>query len=233
MLAQLVTACSSEPPLVHTLAFGVAERDAGRDDWDRRLDEAPAMPPATTQGLVKLRLLARAVPLLAKGGAKDIPIGRWRIDIPAGGTMADIHAMLDDLDRMVAGTEDAAPRIFSGNATEEGHLLAALMAPIQRRVTAADLLVCHAVAARYLVRPRLLEFVEHSFSAMVTDAWLERCDCPALLAAPRLTIPAIRDAATSTPAGWPRVVAMLKAAMGGVPAQVAATVREIVRQLEV
>jgi hypothetical protein len=184
------------------------------------------------EGLVKLRLLARAVPLLAIGRHGDVPIGRWRSDLPADGSMAEVHAMLDDLDRMIAGTEDAALRILGGNATWDRHLLAALMAPIQRPVTAGQLLVCHAVAARYLDQPKLAEFVEQSFSAMVTDAWLERCDSPALLVAPSLSVPAIRGAATSTPIGRPRIVAILKAAMGAVSASVAASVWDVVRQLE-
>jgi len=146
--------------------------------------------------------------------------------------MAEVHAMLDDLDRMIAGIEDAAPRISRGNQTWEGHLLGTLMAPIQRPVTAGQLLVCHAVAARYLNQPHLSEFVEQSFSAMVTDAWLKRCDSPALLVAPRLSVPAIRGAATGTPPGRSRVVAILKAAMGAVSSPAASSVRDVVRQLE-
>ena len=214
------------------LAFGVAERNAGREVLGRQLEEAPAALPAGSEGLVKLRLLARAVPLLATGRHRVVPIERWRSDLPTGGSAAEVHAMLDDLDRMIAGTENAVPRILNGNATWEGHLLAALMAPIQRQVTAGQLLVCHAVAARYLDQPKLSEFVEQSFSAMVTDAWLERCDSPAFLVAPSLSVPAITGAATGMPAGRQRVVAILSAAMGAVSAQVAASVRELVRQLE-
>ena len=62
--------------------------------------------------LVKLRLLSRVVVLLAAGRQNDIPIERWRSDLPANGSMAEVHALLDDLNHMIVGTEDAAPRIL-------------------------------------------------------------------------------------------------------------------------
>lgn len=213
------------------VSFGASERDAGRETLGRLLDEAPAEAPARTCELIKVRLLTRIVPLLARGTPAAIPIERWLCDLPPGEGTAPARSMLEELSRLVNGTERAASRIQTGNATWEGHLLAALIAPIQGGLTPEQLLVSHAVAVRYLRQPKLGEFVARPFSDMVTDAWLARCDSPAQLVAPRLTVPGIRAAATSTVAGWPRVSAVLRAAMPAVTAQAAASVRNIVQEL--
>lgn len=48
--------------------------------------------------------------------------------------MADVVAMVDYLGRLIDGSEDASRRILSGNASWNDHLLAALMAPVQRSI---------------------------------------------------------------------------------------------------
>jgi hypothetical protein len=84
----------------------------------------------------------------------------------------------------------------------------------------------------YLKQRKLDDLTGESFSNLVTEAWLERCDHPAQLVSPRLSVPAIRQAATTTSAGWPRVTAVLQAASGAVSAHVAASVREYLRALD-
>jgi hypothetical protein len=217
---------------MRALAFAKAEHAAGRDVRGQWVQEAPVVLPAGAEDFVKLRLLARAVHLLLTGRQDAIPLDAWRNDLQGTGGMPAVIPMLNDLERMVAGQENAEPRILGSNASWEQHLFAVLMAPIQRRVTSDVLLVCHVIAARYLNRPKLKEFIEQPLSAMITDAWLARCDTPALLATPRYSIPAIKGAVTGTPAGWPRVVAVLKAAMSATSSRAAATVRDAVRELE-
>lgn len=86
------------------------------------------------QELVKYRLLARIVAMIAQGRASDIPVDVWLSAIPMDGSMAEVVAMLADLKRLIAGTEDATGRIMGGNTTWDLNLLAALMAPVQRHL---------------------------------------------------------------------------------------------------
>jgi hypothetical protein len=106
-----------------------------------------------------------------------------------------------------------------------------LLAPVVRRLTPEHLLACHVLAANYLQRPKLDEFIGQPFAEMVTTAWLDRCDSPAQLVSPRLVIPAIRAAATATAPGWQRVLAILDGARMGVSAVAAAGVRDVMHAL--
>ncbi len=213
------------------ITFAEAERAAGRETLGRRLDEAPGEPPARTSEMIKVRLLSRIVPLLARRAPEAIPIARWLVDLPVCEATAGARAMLEDLERLLTGSEKAASRILTGNGTWEGHLLATLLAPLQAVLTPEKLLICHSVAARYLRQPGLGMFVAREFSDVVTDGWLARCDSPAQLVAPRVTVPAIRAAATGTVPGWPRVAAVLSAAMSAVAASAATSVREAIREI--
>ena len=145
--------------------------------------------------------------------------------------MADVVAMVDYLGRLIDGSEDASRRILSGNASWNDHLLAALMAPVQRPINPDQQLICHAVAARCLHQGKLTEFAVQPFLALVTDAWLDRCDSPAQLVTPRLTVPAIRRAATSTAAGWQRVLAVLEESRHAVSASTSSSLNEILDEL--
>ncbi len=207
-----------------------AERVAGRKVIGAKVHDGPFALPAELKDMIQLRLLSRIVPFLATGRHAELPIDIWRRELPADGSMAELQATLDDLNRMIDGTEDATRRIRAGNISWDQHLLAVMMAPIQRHLSVGDLLVSHVVAMRYLDQPKLFVFVEESFSAMITRAWLERCDNPTFLAVPNLSVPAIRNAAAKTPSGRPRIGAVLRAALGAVGGRVAPSVREAVRQ---
>jgi tetratricopeptide (TPR) repeat protein len=215
---------------VRALAFAVAEREAGRDTAGQTLSSAPIALEPRWQELVKYRLLARVVAMIAAGKASAIPIEVWR-EAVSRAEMADVLAMVDDLGRMIDGSEDASRRILGGNASWNDHLLAALMAPVQRPINPDQQLICHAVAARYLHQGKLTEFVAQPFSALVTDAWLDRCDNPAQLVTPRLTVPAIRRAATSTAAGWLRVLAVLEDSRHAVSASTSSSLNETLDEL--
>jgi hypothetical protein len=211
--------------------FGTSERDAGRALAGRSLDESPVAVPPRWQELVKYRLLARVVAMVARGRASEIPVAVWLGALPTDGSMVEVIAMLEDLQQLIDGTENAATRIIGGNATWDRHLLAALMAPVQRHLALDQLLVCHVVAARYLHQPKLGEFTGTAFSELVTDTWLDRCEHPAQLVAPRSTVPDIRRAATSTAAGWPRVLGVLEAARNAVSVAAATSVSDFLATL--
>lgn len=208
------------------LDFAASERDAGRDAADLGMDGAPATISPRWQELVKYRLLARVVALVARGRAADIPVSPWSEAMPTDGSMGDVIAMLDDLQRLIEGTEDASARIVGGNPTWDRHLLAALLAPMQRHLAPDQLLVCHVVAARYLLQAKLSEFTGAAFAGLVTGAWLDRCEHPAQLVAPRITVPDIRRAATSGTPGWPRVLGVLEAARNAVSVAAARSVSD-------
>jgi hypothetical protein len=207
------------------LSFAAAERDDGREVLGATLDDAPAATNPQWQELVKYRLLARVVAMVARGKAGAIPVQAWLEAMPTDGGMADVRAMLEDLSRLLAGAEDASSRVMGGNASWDRHLIAALLAPVQRRLSPEQLLICQAVAGRYLMQAKLAEFTGLPFSELVTDAWLDRCDSPAQLVSPRLSVPAIRRAATSSAPGWERVVAVLDEAKNAVSTPVAGAVR--------
>ena len=215
---------------VRALGFAVAERDAGRDTAGQRFSSASIVVEPRWQELVKYRLLARIVAMIAAGRASAIPIDIWRAAVETE-ELSDVLAMVDDLGRMIDGSEDASSRIMGGNIDWNGHLLAVLMAPVQRPISPDQQLVCHAVAARYLSQAKLGEFCAEPFSTLVTDAWLDRCDSPAQLVTPRLTVPAIQRAVTSTATGWPRVVAVLQEAKHAVSASAASSVNETLHEL--
>lgn len=193
-------------------------------------DLGGAVPPAW-QELVERRLLSRIVSMVARGKASEIPVDEWIEALPTDGGMADVLSMLNDLRGLIDGSRDATVRIMGGNATWEQHLLAVLIAPSRRRLTPEELIACHVLGATYLQKPKLAEFTAMPFSEMVTAAWLDRCESPAQLVTPRLTIPAIGAAATTTAPGWPRVLAILEAAKMAVATPAAAGVREVLQKL--
>lgn len=215
---------------VRALTFAVAEREAGRDTAGQTFSSAPIALEPRWQELVKYRLLPRIIAMIAAGKASAIPIEVWR-EAVSRAEMADVLAMIDDLGQMIDGSEDASRRILGGNASWNDHLLAALMAPVQRPINPDQQLICHAVAARYLHQGKLTEFAAQPFSALVTDAWLDRCDNPAQLVTPRLTVPAIRRAATSTAAGWQRVLAVLEESRHAVSASTSSSLNETLDEL--
>ncbi|WP_157073729.1 hypothetical protein [Sphingomonas soli] len=102
---------------------------------------------------------------------------------------------------------------------------------MQKRVSPDELLICHVVAGRYLHQAKLAEFVALPFSDIVTTAWLDRCELPAQLVTPRLTVGEIRKAATTTAAGWTRVLRVLEAARSAVSSAASATVRDFLQVL--
>ena len=211
--------------------YGAAERDAGRDVTDGLLEEAPVGPLPRWQELVKYRLLARIVAMIARDRVSDIPVDAWLSAIPTDESMAEVVVMLEDFKRLIAGTEDATGRIMGGNATWDLHLLAALTAPVQKRLSPDQLLVGHVVAARYLYQAKLGEFVALPFSEIITTAWLDRCDSPAQLVAPRVTIAEIRRAVTNSTAGWQRALKVLEAAKSAVSASAGSSVRGYMQAL--
>uniref|UniRef100_UPI0035670700 hypothetical protein n=1 Tax=Roseovarius sp. TaxID=1486281 RepID=UPI0035670700 len=198
------------------ISFRAAERYAGHEVEGRPFQGSSAISLPMMQELVQYRLLARIVAMIARGQAVNIPVDFWLADLPTDGSMADVTAMLEDLSRLVAGIEDASSRIMGGNTTWTQHLLAALTAPIQQRLSPDQLLICQVVAAQYLKQAKLREIVAVPFAEWVSRIWLEVCEMPYQLVAPRLTVPEIKKAATQTPPSWPRTLMVLEAAKGAV-----------------
>lgn len=213
------------------ISFAAAERDAGRELEGRPLSESAANTLPMMQELVQWRLLARIVAMIAQDQAEDIPVDLWLADLPTDGSMAEVAAMLEDLRRLLAGSADASSRIMGGNTTWTEHLLAGLMAPIQRELSPDQLLICHVVAAQYLKQARLREFVAVPFAEWVSRVWLEVCEKPYQLATPRLTVPGIRAAATQTPPNWSRTLSVLEAARGAVSSSTRFSVNEALKTL--
>ena len=58
--------------------------------------------------------------------------------------------MVDELGRMLGGSEDASRRIFSGNVNWNDHFLAVLMVPVQRHGSPDQLLICLVVQVAIL-----------------------------------------------------------------------------------
>lgn len=191
--------------------------------------DVPGQGSSSWTELVQHRLLARIVAMTARSRAAYIPVDSWIDALPTDGSMVDVLAMLEDLRGLLDGSRDAASRIMGGNASWDQHLLAVLLAPVRRQLTPEQLLACHLLAATYLQRPKLAEFTAQPFSEMVTTAWLDRCDSPAQLVTPRLSVPAIRAAAITTEPGWLRVLAVLEAARLAVSSPASAGVREVLQ----
>ena len=101
-----------------------------------------------------------------------------------------------------------------------------LLAPVQRHLAPDQLLVCHVVAARYLHQAKLSKFTGGAFAELVTGEWLDRCEHPAQLMAPRMTVPDIRRVATSGAPEWPRVLGVLEAARNAVSVSAASYVSD-------
>jgi hypothetical protein len=213
------------------LTQGSAEHAKGVDVSGVEFQNLPGLGSPSWTELVQHRLLARIVAMVARDRAAGIPVEAWIHALPTDGSMPDVLAMLEDLRGLLDGSRNAASRIMGGNASWDQHLLAVLLAPVMQRLTPEQLLGCHVLAATYLQRLKLAEFTSQAFSEMITTAWLDRCDSPAQLVTPRLTVPAIRSAATSTAPGWQRVLAILEAARSAVSSSAASGLREVIHSL--
>lgn len=114
---------------VRALAF----REGGRDTVGQTPSSAPIALEPQWQELVKYRLLAQIVAISAAGRAGAIPM-EVRREAVSLAEMAEVLVMVDDLGKMIDGSEDASRRILGGNASWTDHLLAALMAPVQHPI---------------------------------------------------------------------------------------------------
>ncbi|TCP65406.1 hypothetical protein [Sphingomonas sp. PP-CE-1G-424] len=208
-----------------------AENAKGVDVSGVEFQDMPGAGSPSWTDLVQHRLLARIVAMVAGGRTLEIPVDLWIDALPTDGSLGDVLATLEDLRGLLNSSTAATSRIMGGNASWDRHLLAVLLAPVGRHLSPEQLLACHVIAATYLQRQRLAEFTGLPFSEMVTTAWLDRCDSPAQLVTPRLSIPAIRSAATTTRPGWPRVLAILEAARTAISSPAAAGLREVLQSL--
>jgi len=211
---------------VRALSIVDKEYAAGLDPTDSIFDETSVGSLLKWQERIKYRLLARIVAMIAQGRALVIPVDAWLSAVPTDGNMTDVIIMLEELKRLISGTEDASGRLMEGNAAWDSHLLAALMAPVQKHLSAAELIVSHVVSACYLYKPKLRNFVTEPFSEIVTAAWLDRCEWPTQLVTPRVTVPEIRKAVTNSIVGWQRVLKVLEAAQSAVSPSVGPAVRK-------
>lgn len=211
------------------LAEAVALRNSGEDTLFARMTDVEGTR-EMDESLVVIRLLARIVAMARHGQIQNLPVEWWLSELPSEG-MAGVREMVERLKDFIAHQDDAMDRVISGSETWDRHLVAALFAATAGNVSADKLLICHALAARYLRQSKLGELTEFEMSKLVTSAWQERCENPAQLVTPRLTVPAIRSAVDNTPPGWIRVHAVLRAAEAAVSSRTAYSVAKIIRDL--
>lgn len=215
------------------LARAMAAHDAGREFFER-LPEDPPLPPldAKARELIITNVLACVVVLMAAGRLAEIPLTRWRADLPSTSSYGEIRAFFDRIEILMLGQDDPWPKVADASLNEDWqtHALAVLGA-LRTRRDPAQLIMAHALAGRYLAQPLLRELTSRPFEDLVVSAWLDYCDMPEQLVAPRLTVPAIQSAANSTASGWPRTKAVLREALLAVAPSIARMVRPHVEEL--
>jgi hypothetical protein len=198
------------------LTYAVAERAAGRDTFGS-VTVDPPVPPlnSETRALIAFGVLSAVVALMALGRVAELPLQRWRDDLPVDPSYDEIRTMLNAAETLVLGEDDSWPRVVGSNDDWETHALAALGA-LRGRRTPDELITAQAVAAHYLAQPPLRGLVSFPLAEILTRAWLDLCDTPFRLVMPRLTVPAIRQSVTSTEPGWARIKALMLAALDAV-----------------
>lgn len=213
------------------LSYANAVRSAGHDTFGR-LDNDPPIPHCTVDMgvLFAHRVLAAVVALMAVGRIAEVPLERWREDLPPDVSYDGVRDMLMEAEVLLLGADDPWPRVVGSNPNWETHTLAALGA-LGRPRTPDELIFAQAVAAEYLKQDHLCDLVAEPYASVVTSGWLELCEVPTLLVTPRLAVPAIQDSAKSTTLGWTRTKAVMLASLNAVSVRAARMVRSSVTKL--
>ena len=213
------------------LTHANAERSAGHDTFGR-LDNDPPVPTCNEEmgTLFAYRVLGAVVALMSAGRVAELPLQRWGQDLPSDVSYGRVRDLLTEAEALLLGADDPWPRVVGSNPNWETHALAALGA-LSRRRTPDELIVAQAMAAHYLQQDHLRELVAASYASVVTSAWLDLCNVPALLVTPRLAVPASQDSVKSTALGWTRTKAVMLAGLSAVSVGAARRVRSSVTEL--
>lgn len=235
---RLAIATSDMAPLMNDtireisyLAYLASEREAGRDGLGKLEDDPPIQPLTDSYEIFFFyRILLAIVSLMAKGAIMKIPLRKWQQDLPSHTSYDRLRSFLADVETVLFGLDDPWWKVVDKNPTWQAHALAAIAA-LGRDRTPSELITAQSLAAHYLNQPQFGNFVAVPFSDLVTQAWDRLCDTSALLATPRLSVPAILESIASTTPGWARTKAVLRAALDAVPIGTARQVREHIQAL--
>lgn len=206
------------------LQYLAAERDAGGDIFAPLAADPPLA--SVAEGTVFFyhsRILIAIVVLMARGQLSELPLSQWRSSLPADSSYDSLRAFLTDIETVLFGADDPWIRLMGGSDNWLDTAVAALGA-MSRARTAGELLIAQSVSAHCLNKPILSNLVGETFSELVASAWKKLLETPALLATPRISVPAIQTA-ISNPPGWRRTKSIFQAALLAVPSDVARYVR--------
>ncbi|GGB87963.1 hypothetical protein GCM10011494_02880 [Novosphingobium endophyticum] len=195
----------------------IAAKGGGTGDPNRLFDLAAAPVPSADQlEFVRARIIAALFAMASRGELDRVPFQAWRETMPADETFQSTRDLVDWSERMLTIEPSPWTHLFPTPPTWEQHVVGALAAVVRQRLSPDQLLICHALWGNYLRHPLINEMTAAAAAIMVTEQWLDRCDSPAQLVIPRLSVPAIRAAATSGTIGWNRVRAVIAAASNAV-----------------
>lgn len=238
-LTRLAIVTSDLEPLVCDLVRGYAYfgrllqlRDAGEAIY-QQLDADPPVPPLSEAAAVLIIcwILAVIVALMAKDSLQLLPLRRWQEDLPADENYDRLRDFLSQAEDRLFRPNDPWDSFAKGEPTADARILSALGA-LTRNRTAAELLTAQAMVAYDLNPTPMAAFVAEPLSEIVTRSWEHLCEVPALLAMPRLSVPQIRTAISSTPAGWRRIQSVLRSALTAIPNNTARDLRRFIDALQ-
>lgn len=220
-VAPLVSDTVTQLSWLHHLA---GERAAGHDVYGT----FPADPPPTAvtndfAAFYYYRILIAIVTLMQKGEISRLPLSRWVSALPSDPSYDSMREFLTDIETVLLGAGDPWTKLTNGSDSWLDTAVAALGAMCRDR-TAGELLIAQSVAAHSLNKAMLGNFVGDVFSELVAANWRKLIGTPALLVAPRVSVPALQSA-ISKPPGWRRTKAIFQAALLAVPSDVARYVR--------
>ncbi len=212
------------------LAHLSAQHAAGHSFHLSAADNPPTPPLSNeTEVFYTFAIFIAVIVLIANGKVSDLPFGRWEADLPPDPSYDRLRDFLTDAERIMLGQDDPWAKITGQNTSWPTHALIALGA-IARRRTPSELLTAQSLAAHYMNQPLLKDLTGAPLSELIAATWLALCAVPALLATPRISVPAIQSAA-SREEGWPKIKAVLEAALLAVPSDVARDVRPHIAKL--
>jgi len=212
------------------LAHLSAQHAAGRDFHMSAGDNAPTPRLSNdTEVFYIFTTLLAIVVLLANGKVSELPFSTWQADLPADPSYDPLRDFLNEAEKLMLGPVDPWTQIAGEAKSWQVHALIAL-GSLARNRTPGELLTAQSLVAHYMNQPVLKDLATDPLSELITATWLELCSVPALLATPRVSIPAIQSAASSK-AGWPKIKAVLEAALLAVPSDAARDVRPHIAKL--
>ncbi|WP_426232344.1 hypothetical protein [Pararhizobium sp. DWP3-4] len=212
------------------LAHLSAQHAAGHGFHLSAADNPPTPPLSNeTEVFYTFTIFLAIIVLMANGKVSDLPFGSWKADLPPDPTYNRLCDFLTDAEKIMLGQDDPWAKITGENSSWPTHALIALGA-IARKRTPGELLTAQSLAAHYMNQPMLKDLTGAPLSELIAATWLALCAVPALLATPRISVPAIQSAASSK-AGWPKIKAILEAALLAVPSEVARNVRPHIAKL--